>query len=1187
VVRWGRARHGPAESDVGADSEAVIGGESASAVAVPAADMPASDAADPAFALDAFVSYSRADADYAHELVDAASRLGRVLWIDRDGIPPGAPWREELGSAIEAALAFVCVLSPLWLRSTECRLEYTKALSLGKRIIPVLLADCDPPEEISDLNWIDARYATPDEVIAALLRAVDTDHERVKAHTTWLSRALRWESSGEDRSHLLRGSELLQAEAWLSRAGAQPSATPLQRRFIETSRADERLRRRRRVVAVTTAGVLVLVLAIFGIIELEAKSASRRQSQSRALASASLSQIGTDPELSLLLARAAWRISPTPQALNALEASVVASRVRFAVTGLPRGGNGVAWAAGDGIVIAAGGNGQIGAWEASDDRSHGRITAGAGSVIGFAADQAGTLGVAVTADGQAVLWRLAPPSETLERVAQLASGRAVEAAISANGAVAAVRDVYGNVTIWRLPSMSTRILSFTGQKGYGCVALTATGDEALIGGGAGAAVLWHPNGSTTLVARYATPVVGCSFDATGSDILTYSEDGSGIVQRASDGHVALRVAHVFEAALGPGARYLATTDINGDVQLYDVTRRTVRALQQNGAVESTVAFSNDGKTLAVGGSDGVARVWAMSGGAVAVLRGATKNVSGLAFSPDGAFLLAGDGSGTVLAWALPAGPLSLTVQPEGSSTARMNSVALSRDGSVAVTTGEFVWSSSTSTGTTACPAGADCAGPLTHTEQLATNAVLQEGLPTDAAISPDGADLAVSSETGRVGIWRATNASEVVGVAAIGQRIDQLAFSPDGRLLAVSGRQGEARLIDAATGRLVAPLRRDGSDVYVVAFASDDRIITAGSSGAIWVWDGRGHFLRKLAELPAAVLALAADPRGDAVAAASGNQIVVLRLSDGHVLQTFNTNAGDVTALAYAGRTGLIVAGSVNRQVAVWDPRTGESAESFTLPSGVAGIAIDQARQLIAVATVGTGAYVLHCDVCVTPSTLVAIAARDSTRALTPRERAEWGVPSGVLTGGFAAPCVGTCETTSSAPTTGTATQSPGTTTSITNAVASDDATFISRADAICLHTNATITPVQSRLYADEARDSASLQSDTPANRRRLSADFLAAAAIFNSHLEAVRALPLPSTNRAGAERYVDDLASQIPLMRLLAQTLNSPAQPGVSPQYEHLTAEIAAVQFRLEGAQNATIAAAKSFGFHVCGTGK
>ena len=62
--------------------------------------------------LDAFISYSRRDAAFVIELKNALERRGRNVWIDADDIPPGAPWRRELGSGIEAADSFVFVISP-------------------------------------------------------------------------------------------------------------------------------------------------------------------------------------------------------------------------------------------------------------------------------------------------------------------------------------------------------------------------------------------------------------------------------------------------------------------------------------------------------------------------------------------------------------------------------------------------------------------------------------------------------------------------------------------------------------------------------------------------------------------------------------------------------------------------------------------------------------------------------------------------------------------------------------------------------------------------------------------------------------------------------------------------------------------------------------------------------------------
>ena len=53
--------------------------------------------------LDAFVSYARRDQTKVMAFVDAARAGGRTMWVDADTIPPGAPWRTELGTAIEAA----------------------------------------------------------------------------------------------------------------------------------------------------------------------------------------------------------------------------------------------------------------------------------------------------------------------------------------------------------------------------------------------------------------------------------------------------------------------------------------------------------------------------------------------------------------------------------------------------------------------------------------------------------------------------------------------------------------------------------------------------------------------------------------------------------------------------------------------------------------------------------------------------------------------------------------------------------------------------------------------------------------------------------------------------------------------------------------------------------------------------
>ena len=1143
---------------------------------------------DPAFALDAFVSYSRVDAEYVYELVHAAGEAGRTLWIDRDGIPPGAPWREELGSAIEAALAFVVVLSPHWLQSTECRLEYDRAVSLGKRIIPVQLQECEPPEEISILNWIDARQAAPEQVVSALLTAIDTDHEWVKQHTTWLSRALRWENGARDRSLLLRGSDLIEAEEWLSRDGAPSLPTSRQELFIETSRRDVGLRRRRRMTAIASAGLVVAVLAVVAAIELVGKTASHRQSQSRALASKAISQIGTDPERSLLLSRAAWQISPTAQAAHALEVSVAASHVRLAVGGLPPGGSGVAWGDGGRAIVAAGGD-RLGAWDAVDGHSKGTLVAGSGKVIRLAADSAGTRGVAATTGGQAILWQLSPSSGTLRRVATLASRGAAEVAISADGSVAAVKSSRGEVTVVRPASRSRRVLRLRGETGSGCLALSDDGRAMLIGGRSGA-VLWRAHDHLFRVAGTTTPTVGCASSAAGSIVFTSAEDGSGTVWSAAGDRVLKRVSNVFAAALSPDGHRLVTTDISGDVRVYDLVHHSARTLQSHGAIEDVAAFSTDGSAVAVGGSDGTAWVWRAAGGPGVALRGSTGNVSAVAFSPDGRSLLSTDGSGIAHTWALRAAPVPLRVSYTHSSAAHVAAIALAGAGGVAVTAGQTVWSSSTSTGRTACPAGAPCdREPELQTELLSA---LAGANSTAIAVNPSGGEIAVGSEHGSVSIFDARTARRAASLTTVGGYIDQLEFSPDGARLAASGQLGKAVLINPTNGQVVASLARGDSNVNAVGFTPDGRIVTADSDGSVWLWDRSGHLVRRVAALRSDILAIAVDPSGGMVAVGINSQIDVLRLSDGHVMARLDTNGGPITALAYVGRTGLLASGGIDRRVTVWDPRTGEQAQSFTVPSSVTGLAVSQSRRIIAVATQNTGGYVLHCDVCVGRAALLRAAAQQSTRALTAHERAEFGVPKSAVVQRCKTGCGSLASASTKAVTVTPRTEAARLPLALATAAAVTSngdvirAEYIKRADALCQRSDASLAPILKRMGRDIARDGTKPADDTPANRNRLGLDYASAATVLGAALVQLRALSLPRAGRADAERYLAGLAFQVTLLRHLAKLLSSPVKPGPTPAYTALTTEIASTEIRERKAQIVTDRAARAFGFHVCGVG-
>jgi hypothetical protein len=102
-----------------------------------------------------FISYSRKDIAFVRKLAGDLEKAGYSVWWDVSGLRGGDDWVRVIPAAIRASDTFVVVLSPNSAVSEWVEKEYTQALHLRRKIIPIMLEESDVPFGLNNINYID------------------------------------------------------------------------------------------------------------------------------------------------------------------------------------------------------------------------------------------------------------------------------------------------------------------------------------------------------------------------------------------------------------------------------------------------------------------------------------------------------------------------------------------------------------------------------------------------------------------------------------------------------------------------------------------------------------------------------------------------------------------------------------------------------------------------------------------------------------------------------------------------------------------------------------------------------------------------------------------------------------------------------------------------------------------------
>ncbi|HET6574804.1 MAG TPA: protein kinase [Fimbriiglobus sp.] len=344
------------------------------------------------------------------------------------------------------------------------------------------------------------------------------------------------------------------------------------------------------------------------------------------------------------------------------------------------------------------------------------------------------------------------------------------------------------------------------------------------------------SGKVSAVLRgHSAPVTSVAYRPDGKQIATAGNDRTIRVWDPETGQELARLrAEMTPAeedrnlvlAYNSDGRRMASYAVNGQAgttRLWDAdTGNEIAVLGKWRGYDSPVAFSPDGKRVAVASGEHLLLCDAVTGRRLAVLAPHAMSVRHLAYSPDGKRIACTDGANTIHLWD---GASGKEVSVLRGHTGRVDSVLFSPDGSRLLSASNYpdstarLWDAVT---------GRSLAVLAGH-----KNAIWS------VAFSPDGRRVATASTDQTARLWDGYTGELLAVLGGHTGWVPNVLFSPNGTRVVTASEDATLRLWNADTGDLIGVLRGhgDGFNGAPVFTPDGSRLVSGARDGTVRIWD--------------------------------------------------------------------------------------------------------------------------------------------------------------------------------------------------------------------------------------------------------------------------------------------------------------------------------------------------------------